>query len=345
MDTLSILERAIENGASDILFANMQPVHFRVNGQMVRINDEPLSTEEIHRFLGDISPQEVYEHDMSDFARDVVSFPARLRVNRSVDHNGVTVTVRLLNRKLLTPELLGVPHALVDRVAQAPSGLILISGPTDAGKSTTIASTISAALRDRALHVITIEDPVEYLINPGRGMVNQREIRKRYFPQAIEEAMRQVPDIIVIGELRNTESVQAALMAADSGHLVMCSIHARNAREAISRLANMFPAELQANSYPQIANSLVASLHQRLVRTPQGKGRVMLTELMFNNSATRNIIASNKLNQLNNVMQTGAQQAMHTLQQDLEEKMRRNMILNIDATRLLNEINQSESSS
>ena len=176
-------------------------------------------------------------------------------------------------------------------------------------------------------------------------MVNQREIRKRYFPQAIEEAMRQVPDIIVIGELRNTESVQAALMAADSGHLVMCSIHARNAREAISRLANMFPAELQANSYPQIANSLVASLHQRLVRTPQGKGRVMLTELMFNNSATRNIIASNKLNQLNNVMQTGAQQAMHTLQQDLEEKMRRNMILNIDATRLLNEINQSESSS
>lgn len=318
VEAYTIMTQAAEEGASDVILSAGQPLALRVNGN-INVIGTALTTEQVQRFIDELRTSEQRADPKNDFSRDVARFPARMRINISNDHRGPVVTVRLIRRDLPAPAELGVPQAIITRVQQCAPGLILISGPTDSGKSTTIASCIAHALKTRPLHVLTIEDPVEYLIPPGQGVINQREVERADFPHAVTNSLRQVPDIIMIGELRGRESLQAALEAAESGHLVIASVHARNAIDAVQRIATSFPDARQSSVLQQLSSVLIASLHQRLLPDRQG-GRTMINELLLNLPHVRGNVASGAFHQIPNQMSTGSKYGLHTLQHDLEQK-------------------------
>jgi twitching motility protein PilT len=326
-----LLERMVERGASDLhVTAGTEPA-IRVNGRLERLSDLPrLSNEDTQRLLYRILSTE--QQKQLEIKRQLdlsYSMPglARFRVNVYFQRESLGGAFRLVPAELKTLADLGLPEQLHE-LAKKPRGLVLVTGPTGSGKSTTLAAIIDEINRSRDDHIITIEDPIEFLHRHKRCIVNQREIGPdaTSFAEALRGALRQDPDVILLGEMRDLETIATALTAAETGHLVFATLHTQDAPSTVDRLIDVFPAAQQEQIRVQIASTIQAVVTQTLVPTIGGNGRIPAVEILFPDDAVRNLIRQAKVEQVYSIMQTGTQRGMQTLEQALADLVVRGKI-------------------
>jgi twitching motility protein PilT len=324
------LQVLFERGGTDLLLTASSPPRIRVDGALRPIENEPyLSAERVEGLVqGLLSPELlarfVAEKDV-DFSfswRDL----ARLRGNAFLQKGNTTLSLRMIPSRIPNFAELGLPSAAT-WLANLPRGLVLVTGPTGSGKSTTLASIIDHINDHRALHILTVEDPIEYVHEHKKSAVNQREvgIDSDSFGRALRAALREDPDVLLIGEMRDLESIQMALTMAETGHLVFATLHTNDASQALDRIIDVFPAERQDQIRVQLASSLAVVVAQRLVPRIDG-GMIAAFEVLIANSPTRNLIREGKTNQLRNVMTTNLQEGMRTLEMHLSELIQAGVI-------------------
>ena len=321
-----LLNRAVSACASDIHIAPDAPVFFRVNGVLTadaeNADKGKAPTErEISMLLSSWMTPEQREKFRTqgeiDFAREEADFRLRLRVHGFTVREGTALSVRLVPEHIPSLDSLGVPP-IVRRLLSLRSGLVLVSGKTGAGKTTTLAAFLSEISRQRAAHIITLEDPIEYVYESGKSLISQREIGAHFtsFGGAIRSALREDPDILLVGELRDADAVQAALSAAETGQLVLASLHTRSAAEAAHRIESFFPAAQQQEIRAQLAAVLEAMISQELLPAVGG-GRVLASEVLVATDAVRHLIRAGKPEQLASCIVSGASSGMQTMGQDV----------------------------
>ncbi len=319
-----MIKLAREQRASDIHLSAGLPLMFRVHGEMVKteLQPTPEETEQILQSLLDEKPRSaaITEGDL-DFAMSRPGF-GRQRVNVFSQQGRRAATIRLLNDNIPTLKELRLPEKLYE-LAREPRGLVLVTGPTGSGKSTTLASMIEYINQNKAVHIITIEDPVEYVYECKKALIHQREVGRdaESFAAALRSALREDPDIILVGEMRDYETVSAALTAAETGHLVLSTLHTTGAAQTIDRVIDACPAHSQNQVRTQLAGVLKGVVTQCLMPTADGMGRVAGTELLLCTDAASNLIRENKSHQIGNIMQGGGAGGMHSLNQDLQRLM------------------------
>jgi twitching motility protein PilT len=319
-----LLLELLRQGGSDLHLTANSPPRIRVHGDLEPIPGEAaLTGYQIQRamyvILTDRQKQAFEEAKELDFAYELPG-AARFRVNLMYQHGSVAAVLRTIPWEILPLEALGMPPELAD-LASLPRGLVLVTGPTGSGKSTTLAAIIDKANRTRKAHIITIEDPVEFVHPHKQSIVNQREVGEdtRSFANALKHALRQDPDIILVGEMRDLETIAIALTAAETGHLVFGTLHTSSASTTIDRIIDVFPPTQQAQIRTQLAASVQAVICQTLCRTADGAGRVAATEVMMATPAVRNLIREGKLQSIPSALQTGSRYGMHTLNQSLAQ--------------------------
>ena len=315
-----LLGAVAELGGSDLLFAPGAPPAGRIHGQLVQLDGAPMTAESTMRFARALAGS---RWDQLEARRELdFSFSfgeiARIRANLFFQRGTLAGALRLIRYEIPTLEQLGAPAAC-EALTHLPNGLVLVTGPTGSGKSTTLASMIDRINRERAAHVITIEDPIEYVHRHQRSMVVQREVGSdtHDFAGALRAALRENPDVVLVGEMRDLETVAAALTMAETGHLVFATLHTNDTAQAIDRIVDVFPPQQQRQIQTQLAQTLAAVIHQRLLPRADGTGRVAAFEVMLGTPAIRNLIRDGKSNQLRNVLATGAAHGMRTLEADL----------------------------
>ncbi len=318
------LQLVIDSGGSDLHVGADTPPMIRVDGTLSPVEGAAAwSSEEVSRNVRAImSPQQqtVFDQQLElDFAFGL-SEGFRFRVNVYQQRESVGAAFRLIPTEIKSIEELGLPAA-VARFAELPRGLVLVTGPTGSGKSTTLASLIELANQTRADHIMTVEDPIEFLHTNGRSLVNQREVGAdtHSFANALKHVLRQDPDIILIGEMRDLETISVALTAAETGHLVFATLHTQSAAQTIDRVIDVFPPHQQDQVRAQLASTLQGVVCQSLVRRAEGRGRVVATEVLTMTPAIANLIREGKTFQVPSAMQAGRAQGMHTLDQHLAE--------------------------
>jgi twitching motility protein PilT len=326
-----LLGRMESVGASDLHVAAGSPPLVRVTGALRPLEDTPVLTPEdtqdlLYRILS-TEQQKRLEVDRQIDLSHAISGVARFRVNVFFQRNAVGAAFRLIPYKILTLEELRLPSSLHE-MADRPRGLVLVTGPTGSGKSTTLAALIDEINRNRAGHILTIEDPIEFLHSHRRCLVNQREVGTdaRGFAEALRAGLRQDPDVILLGEMRDLETISTALTAAETGHLVFATLHTRGAAGTIDRIIDVFPGEQQAQVRAQLAAALEGIVTQTLLPTADGQGRVAALEILLPDYAVRNLIRQRKLEQIYSVMQTGTTRGMQTMEQALCELVLRGTI-------------------
>jgi twitching motility protein PilT len=326
-----LLEHMVALGASDLhVTTGSQPV-IRLNGRLERIEEFPrLTPEDTQRILYRILSTEQQKHLEINRQIDVShSIPglARFRVNVYFQRESLGAAFRMIPTDLKTLEDLGLPPQLHE-LAKKPRGLVLVTGPTGSGKSTTLAAVIDEINRTRDDHIMTIEDPIEFLHRHKRSLVNQREIGPdaTSFGEALRGALRQDPDVILLGEMRDLETISTALTAAETGHLVFATLHTQDAPSTIDRLIDVFPAAQQEQVRVQIASTIQGVVTQTLVPTIDGSARVAACEILLPDDAVRNLIRQAKVEQIYSVMQTGSNKGMQTLEQALVDLVSRGII-------------------
>ena len=318
-DLLTMMEPL---GASDLHVSAGSPPVVRVHGELQPLEERPvLSPEETQQLLYRILSTEQQKRLEVERQIDLsyaVSGLARFRVNVFFQRSAVGAAFRLIPYKILTLEELRLPTSLHD-FADKPRGLVLVTGPTGSGKSTTLAALIDEINRTRSAHILTIEDPIEFLHRHRRCLVNQREIGTdaRGFAEALRAALREDPDVILLGEMRDLETISTALTAAETGHLVFATLHTRGAAATVDRIIDVFPAEQQGQIRAQLSSSLEGIVTQTLLPTADGQGRVAALEILIPDYAVRNLIRQRKLEQIYSVMQTGTTRGMQTMEQAL----------------------------
>jgi len=317
--------------ASDLHVAAGSPPVVRVNGELVPLDERPAFTPDdtqqlLYRILSTEQQKRLEVERQIDISY-AISGVARFRVNVFFQRNAVGAAFRLIPYKIRTLEELGLPSVLHE-LTQRPRGLVLVTGPTGSGKSTTLAAMIDEINRTRAGHILTIEDPIEFLHKHRKCLVNQREIGNdaRGFADALRAGLRQDPDVILLGEMRDLETISTALTAAETGHLVFATLHTRGAASTIDRVIDVFSAEQQAQVRAQLAAALEGVVTQTLLPTADGRGRIAALEIMLPDYAVRNLIRQRKLEQIYSVMQTGTSRGMQTLEQALAELVLRGTI-------------------
>jgi twitching motility protein PilT len=322
-----LLEQVVVRGASDLhVTVGSEPV-VRVNGHLERLEDfARLTPEDTQRMLYRILSTEQQKHFEVKRQIDIsYSIPglARFRVNVYVQRQSLGAAFRLIPADLKTLEQLGLPPVLKE-FTQKPRGLVLVTGPTGSGKSTTLAAVIDEINRTRDDHIMTIEDPIEFLHRHKRCVVNQREIGPdaTSFAEALRGALRQDPDVILLGEMRDLETIGTALTAAETGHLVFATLHTQDAPSTVDRLIDVFPAAQQEQVRVQIAATLQGIVTQTLLPTADGRGRVAALEILLPDDAVRNLIRQAKVEQIYSIMQTNTSRGMQTLEQALLELVR-----------------------
>jgi twitching motility protein PilT len=322
-----LLEQVVVRGASDLhVTVGSEPV-VRVNGHLERLEDfARLTPEDTQRMLYRILSTEQQKHFEVKRQIDIsYSIPglARFRVNVYVQRQSLGAAFRLIPAELKTLEQLGLPPVLKE-FTQKPRGLVLVTGPTGSGKSTTLAAVIDEINRTRDDHIMTIEDPIEFLHRHKRCVVNQREIGPdaTSFADALRGALRQDPDVILLGEMRDLETIATALTAAETGHLVFATLHTQDAPSTVDRLIDVFPAAQQEQVRVQIASTLQGIVTQTLLPTADGRGRVAALEILLPDDAVRNLIRQAKVEQIYSVMQTNTSRGMQTLEQALLDLVR-----------------------
>jgi len=321
------LSEMLDRGASDLHLTSASKPMIRVNGELTALDDFDLLTPPVlQRVIYAILTQAQRLKFEEDLELDLAySLPgrARFRVNVYRQRDAVGAAFRVIPFEIKSLESLGVPPA-VSNFASLPRGFVLVTGPTGSGKSTTLAALVDLANRTRHDHIMTVEDPIEFLHRHKGCLVNQREVGEDTwsFSNALKHVLRQDPDIILVGEMRDLETISVALTAAETGHLVFATLHTQDAAQSIDRMIDVFPPHQQQQVRQQLAMSLQGVVCQTLCRTVDGHGRVVATEVLVITPAVRNLIREGKTHQIYSVMQAGAQHGMHTLDQHLAELVR-----------------------
>jgi twitching motility protein PilT len=320
MDITELLAFSAKQQASDLHISAGLPPMIRIDGDIRRINLPSMDHQQVHGLIYDImndQQRKDYERDLeTDFSFEIPGV-ARFRVNAFNHNRGAGAVFRTIPSKVLSMEDLGMGQVFRD-IASVPRGLVLVTGPTGSGKSTTLAAMIDYVNQQRYDHILTIEDPIEFVHESKKCLVNQREVHRdtHGFTEALRSALREDPDIILVGEMRDLETIRLALTAAETGHLVMGTLHTTSAAKTIDRIVDVFPADEKSMVRSMLAGSLEAVVSQTLLKR-KGGGRVAAHEIMRGTSAIRNLIRENKVAQMYSAIQTGSNVGMQTLDQAL----------------------------
>ena len=331
MNLAEVLQEMLSYNASDLHLTANAPPTIRVNGELQPLpGREPLTGEVVQRVLYAMMTQIQRERFEEDLELDLsYSLPglARFRVNVYRQREHVGAAFRVIPFEIKPLQDLGIP-AVVSNFASLPRGFVLVTGPTGSGKSTTLASLIDLANRTRRDHIMTVEDPIEFLHEHKQCLVNQREVGEdtTSFTQALKHVLRQDPDIILVGEMRDLETISVALTAAETGHLVFATLHTQDAAQTIDRIIDVFPPHQQQQIRQQVAGTLQGVVCQTLCKTADGRSRAVATEVMVATPAIRNLIREGKTHQIYSAMQAGAQFGMHTLDQHLANLIKTGVI-------------------
>lgn len=317
-------------GASDIhLVTGSAPV-YRINGHLITSEDEKLMPEDTSEFARSILTDELW--DTLEHLREVdlsygLSNVSRYRVNISYQRSSISLAFRAIPREIPSINELGLP-SILQKIVHRPHGLFLVTGPTGSGKSTSLASMIDYLNNTASKHIITLEDPIEYLHRHKRSLIVQREIGfdTNSFQNGLRASLRQDPDVILVGELRDLETIQTAITAAETGHLVLGTLHTNDASSTIDRIIDVFPVHQRNQTRTMLANVLLGVLSQRLFRKVDNSGRVVATEVLINNAAIANLIRGEKMHQINNVLQTSKADGMHTMEMSIRELVEQKII-------------------
>jgi twitching motility protein PilT len=327
IDVEKLLRTVIERGASDLHLKAGRPPLLRINGQLTEQSGWPvLDPPALQQVLDALTSQEQRATLSRDLELDLayeLPHVARFRVNVGCQRRSLYLTLRHIRGQVPTLADLGLPDVCV-RLAKLSRGLVLVTGPTGSGKSTTLAAMIEHINSTLSRRVVTVEDPIEYLFEDKQCVITQREVGSdaRSFASALKYALRQDPDVIMVGEMRDLETIAATLTAAETGHLVLATLHTPSAPEAIDRIVDVFPPHQQAQVRVQLAMTLAGVLSQRLVLRADGSGRVAACEVMTGTPAVRNLIREAKTPQMVNIIQTGREHGMQTLEQALRDLYR-----------------------
>ena len=330
MDITQLLAFSVKNKASDLHLSSGLPPMIRVHGDVRRINVDPLTHKQVHAMVYDImndSQRKQYEDMLEcDFSFEVQGL-ARFRVNAFHQNRGAGAVFRTIPSKIQTLAQLSCPPVFAD-LSLKPRGLVLVTGPTGSGKSTTLAAMVDHLNESHYGHILTLEDPIEFVHESKKCLVNQREVGPHTlsFSNALRAALREDPDAILVGELRDLETIRLALTAAETGHLVFGTLHTSSAAKTVDRVVDVFPAAEKDMVRAMLSESLIAVISQTLCKTKDGNGRVAAHEIMLGTAAIRNLIRENKIAQMYSSIQTGQNLGMQTLDQCLADLVRRNVI-------------------
>jgi len=334
MDIAELLAFSVKNNASDLHISAGLPPMIRVDGDIRRINVPALDHKTVHGLIYDIM-NDKQRKDFEEFLETDFSFEipnlARFRVNAFNHNRGAGGVFRTIPSTILTLEELGCP-ATFKEIADQPRGIVLVTGPTGSGKSTTLAAMVDHVNNERFEHILTIEDPIEFVHESKKCLVNQREVHRdtHGFNEALRSALREDPDIILVGELRDLETIRLALTAAETGHLVFGTLHTSSAAKTIDRIIDVFPAAEKDMVRSMLSESLRAVIAQTLLKKTGG-GRIAAHEIMIGTPAIRNLIREDKVAQMYSAIQTGQAIGMQTLDQNLQELVQRGLISRLDA--------------
>lgn len=341
-----ILKTAKIAGASDVHITVGVPPKMRVNGDLLSMNYPKLLPPDTAACMEQVmtdKQKELFaekgEYDMSFSIREV----GRFRVNVYRQRGSVAMAFRLVDTEIPSPEALGIPESVIE-LSQRKRGLVLVTGPTGSGKSTTLAAIIDKINNTRDAHVITLEDPIEYLHQHKLSMVNQREIGidSSSYANALRSALREDPDVILVGEMRDFETISVAITAAETGHLVLSTLHTIGAASTVDRMIDVFPPHQQQQIRIQLSNVLEAVISQQLVPTANGRGRVAAFEVMHANHAVRNLIREGKSHQLMSIMQTSRKLGMVTMDEALYQLYTAGKISKSDAIEFAQDVEGME---
>lgn len=330
MGLIDLMHMAFEKRASDIHITVHSPAMFRINGSLQPAGGPtltPADTLDMAKELMDAGQYETFmEKGDLDFSYGIENV-SRFRVNAYKQKGNASLTIRLIPTKIPAFESLGLPP-IAEEFAKKPQGLLLVTGPTGSGKSTTLAAIIDYINRTRSDHIMTLEDPIEFVHKHRSSIVNQREIGvdTDSFATGLRAALRQDPDVILVGEMRDLETISIAITAAETGHLVFGTLHTADAPQTIDRVIDVFPPDAQQQIRVQLASVLLGVMAQRLLPTADGQGRVAAIEVLVNTPAVANLIRSEKVHQIRSVMQTGKAQGMITMDNALRELLQRRAI-------------------
>ena len=330
MDIAELLAFSVKNKASDLhLSSGLQPM-LRVNGDVRRINLPVMEQRDVHQMVFDIMndhQRKTFEETLEcDFSFEITGL-ARFRVNVFLQNRGIASVFRTIPSKVLTLEELGAPE-IFKEISNTPRGMVLVTGPTGSGKSTTLAAMVDYINENHNAHILTVEDPIEFVHVSKRSLVNQRElgIQTQSFANALKSALREDPDVILVGEMRDLETIRLAMTAAETGHLVFGTLHTSSAAKTIDRIIDVFPGSEKEMVRSMLSESLRAVIAQTLLKTRDGGGRVAAHEIMIGTPAIRNLIREAKVAQIGSMIQTGGQIGMQTLDQCLSNLVKRGTV-------------------
>jgi twitching motility protein PilT len=335
MDITELLAFGVKNKASDLHLSAGLPPMIRVHGDMRRINLPAMEHKEVHAMVYDImndGQRKHYEENKEvDFSFEVPNL-ARFRVNAFIQQRGAGAVMRTIPSKILSLEDLKCPAIFKD-ISEFPRGMVLVTGPTGSGKSTTLAAMVNHVNDNQMGHILTVEDPIEFVHESKKSLINQREVGPHTlsFNNALRSALREDPDVILVGEMRDLETIRLAMTAAETGHLVFATLHTSSAAKTIDRIIDVFPADEKEMVRAMLSESLRAVISQTLLKTKDGAGRVAAHEIMICTPAIRNLIREAKVPQMYSSIQTGGNMGMQTLDQCLSEMVKRNMVASSEA--------------
>ena len=329
VDITQLLSFAVKNNASDLHLSAGVPPIIRVDGDVKRVNMPALTHKEVHSMVYDIM-NDKQRKDYEDFLETDFSFEipnlARFRVNAFNQNRGAAAVFRNIPTEILSLDDLGAPKIFKD-ISMQPRGIVLVTGPTGSGKSTTLAAMVNYINNTKPDHIITIEDPIEFVHESAKSLINQREVHKDTlgFTEALRSALREDPDVVLVGEMRDLETIRLALTAAETGHLVFGTLHTTSAAKTIDRIVDVFPAEEKSMVRSMLSESLQAVISQTLLKRSQG-GRIAAHEIMRGTAAIRNLIREDKVAQMYSAIQTGQAMGMQTMDQCLQGLVQKRLI-------------------
>src|SRR3989338_789246 len=335
-DINALLKLMVEKNASDLHITANWPAHIRIDEKLIAADDRVLSPDEAKDLVYSI----LNKAQIAKFERDLeldISFEitgiSRYRVNVFKQRGTAAASIRLIPYKIWTFEECGLPINVTTSLCKKPRGLVLLTGATGSGKSTSLASMIDWINHDRPCHIITIEDPVEFVHTNKKAIIEQREIYSdtHTFPAALKHVLRQDPDVILIGEMRDLETIESALIIAETGHLVFATLHTSDSVQTINRVIDVFPAHQQQQIRTQLSFVLIGVISQQLIPNLKGSGRALATEVLLSNPALRSLVRESKIHQVYSVMQTSQKEGMKTMNQALYELYQRKLISYEDA--------------